>query len=583
MAKEMTRNGGYTSEPRSVGAISARIADRLRKLYGQEMGTACASRMGSFIAGHGSGAKSPAAGGGWSERDAVLIAYGDHVQAPPEKPLDVLRHVLDRHADGLFSTLHLLPFFPYSSDDGFSVVDFRAVSPDLGDWGGIQRLAAKRRLMVDLVLNHASARSDWFKEFVAGVAPARDYFVTADPQADLSAVVRPRTHPLLTKVATHAGERHVWTTFSADQVDLDYRNPDVLFEMLDILLFYVAMGARVIRLDAIAYLWKRIGTPCIHLPETHEVVKLMRDLLAIVAPDVILITETNVPHAENISYFGDGDEAQMVYQFSLPPLLLHAMTQGTARHLAAWAGSLPPPPPGCTFLNFTASHDGIGVRPLEGILPPADRDALVSHVRARGGEVSMKRNADGSESPYELNITWYDAMGGGPGEAADLHLARFLCSQAICFALRGVPAVYFGTLVAAPNDQAGVAATGRARSINRHKWTVGALETALGDTAAPASRALAGFKAMLAARACQPAFHPEARQEILFLDNRIFAVRRTAADGSSVLCLHNTAAVDVTVIRPGESGELRDLLGGYAFAKSLVLAPYAAVWLAAER
>ncbi len=556
-----------------------RLTDRLRRIYGDEKGAACALRMEVLVGLYTHDEEPQPNMAGWSERDAVLIAYGDHVLSPAEKPLAALDHFLDRHTGDVFTALHILPFFPFSSDDGFSVIDFRAVRADLGDWSDINVIARKHRLMVDLVLNHVSAQSAWFKEFIAGRAPGRDYFLTADPGADLSAVVRPRTHPLLTKFSTRDGGRHVWTTFSADQADLNFQNPDVLFEMLDVLLFYVSNGARIIRFDAVAYLWKEIGTSCIHLPQTHEVVKLIRDLLSIVAPGVILVTETNVPHAENISYFGDGDEAHMVYQFSLPPLLLHALARGTAKYLTRWAHELQPPPVGCSFLNFTSSHDGIGVRPIEGLVPAAERDALLSHVRARGGEVSMKRNADGSESPYELNITWYDAMGGLPGETSELHLARFLCSQAVCFALRGIPSVYFGALIAAPNDRAGVTTSGRARSINRHKWPAGELETALGDAASPASRSLAGIKKLLAARASRPAFHPDAAQEMLQLDDRVFAVRRIAADGRFVLCLHNTAASPVTVRWPGSHGRFRDLLGGRYSAPDIALGPYAVAWI----
>lgn len=562
------------------GVALRKPAARLRRLYGEQTGARCVPRLAMLVGRYGLGAEDvPRPPAGWSERDAVLIAYGDHLRAPPEKPLHVLWHFLETRVEGSFSAIHVLPFFPSSSDDGFSVIHFRQVSPELGDWPDIQRIASKHRLMVDLVLNHASAQSNWFQDFIAGVAPARDYFVTAEPADDLSAVVRPRTHPLLTKVPAREGERHVWTTFSADQVDLDFRNPDVLFEMLDLLILYISMGARLIRLDAIAYLWKKTGTPCVHLRETHEVVKLFRDVLAIVAPDVLLITETNVPHAENISYFGDGDEAHMVYQFSLPPLLLHAMSTGTARHLTAWAASLPPPPPGCTFFNFTSSHDGIGVRPLEGILPASERDTLVAHVRARGGQVSMKRNADGTESPYELNITWYEAMGSPLNEPAELHRARFLCSQAVCFALRGIPSVYLGTLLAAPNDHAGVRTTGRARSINRHKWQMEELEPLLRDPESESSLALAGIKRLLAARAGHPAFHPEASQEILTLDDRIFAIRRTAADGRTVLCLHNTSAETVVLQLADELRPSRDLLGGTFSGSRIELPPCAAAWL----
>ena len=285
---------------------------------------------------------------------------------------------------------------------------------------------------------------------------------------------------MLTTVTTPAGKRSVWTTFSDDQIDLNFANPDVLFELLDILMLYVSMGARIIRLDAIAYLWKRIGTPCIHLPETHEVVKLFRDFLEIVAPDVLLLTETNVPQPENYSYFGNGDEAHVVYQFALPPLLLHALQFGTSKYLTAWASALPVLPAGCAVLNFTASHDGIGVRPLQGLFPDEEIRTLVERVRALGAQVSTRRNSDGSDSPYELNITYFDAMRGN-GDPDPLHVQRFLCSQTIPLVLKGIPAVYFHSLTATPNDVEGVKRTGRARSINRQKWSQGELEDALKD------------------------------------------------------------------------------------------------------
>ena len=340
------------------------------------------------------------------------------------------------------------------------------------------------------------------------------YFIEVDPAADLSAVVRPRSLPLLTAVTTPAGKRLVWTTFSDDQIDLNFANPDVLFELLDILLFYISMGARIIRLDAIAYLWKRIGTPCIHLPETHEVVKLFRDFLELVAPDVLLLTETNVPQPENYSYFGNGDEAHAVYQFALPPLLLHALQSGTSKYLTAWASALPVLPAGCAVLNFTASHDGIGVRPLQGLLPDEEIRTLVERVRTLGAEVSTQRNSDGSDSPYELNITYFDAMRGN-GDPDPLHVQRFLCSQTIPMVLKGIPAVYFHSLTATPNDVEGVKRTGRARSINRRKWSQNELEDALKDEKSPAARVFREYTRLLQLRAQHAAFHPDGAQRIL--------------------------------------------------------------------
>jgi glycosidase len=556
----------------------AGIRARLERLYGGAVGRSL-DRFATLVGRYGVGEPEPAQPRRWDQRDAVLIAYPDMVEAPGEKTLHTLADFVQEHLDGTFSTIHVLPFFPWSSDDGFSVIHYRQVEPAYGSWPDLQALAARRRLMADLVLNHASRRSGWFLDFENDVAPARGYFIAADPAADLSAVVRPRTSPLLTPVQTRSGVQQVWTTFSSDQMDLNFANPDVLFEMLDILLFYISMGVRVVRLDAVAYLWKTPGTACIHLPQTHEVVRLMRDLVNIVAPDVTLVTETNVPHAENVSYFGQGDEAHMVYQFSLPPLVLHAMVTGSALGLRAWAAALQPSPPGCAFLNFTASHDGIGVRPLEGLVPDSDLDLLARHTRHRGGQVSARKREDGSESPYEFNISWFDAMGGTEGFDDRRHLARYLCSQTIPLALRGIPAVYFNSLVAAPNYAEGVARTGRARTINRRKWHKHEIQALLADAGSVPARALAGIKRLLKVRAGHRAFDPDGAQEVLPLDDRLFGVRRSSPDGSeTVIAISNCSGetVDATIAAGGT-----DLLGGQRVAAdgAVRLGPYQSVWL----
>ncbi len=560
-----------------------RVRGRFERLYGPEADR-CLERFGMMIGRYGLAGAPASPPPRWSEKDAVLIAYGDAVQAPGEKPLATLKRFVDGRFHGAIGAIHVLPFFPYSSDDGFSVIHFRQVNPALGGWPEIRALGEKFGLMFDLVLNHVSRKSGWFQDYLLGIAPGRRYFVEADPRADLSAVVRPRTSPLLTRVMTRGGERHVWTTFSSDQVDLDFANPDVLFEILDILMLYASTGARIIRLDAIAYLWKKPGTTCIHLPETHEVVKLIRDVLDIMAPGVILVTETNVPQDENLSYFGAGDEAHMVYQFPLPPLLLHALVNGHARHLTAWAAALPAPPPGCTVLNFTASHDGIGLRPLQGLVPAEEIAKLAEVARAQGGEVSFKKNSDGSESAYELNVTYFDALG-TPGQADDvLQVARFLCSQTIPMVLRGIPAFYFNSLVAATNDAEQAKRTGMARSLNRKKWTLDELDARLAHAGSATARVFAECTRRLRLRAAHPAFHPDAAQEVLDLDPRVFAVRRTApSGGEAVTALANVSleTVALPLDRLPPAADVKDLLGGSGLecGNECRLGPYEAAWL----
>ncbi|MFW5831438.1 MAG: alpha-amylase family glycosyl hydrolase, partial [Prolixibacteraceae bacterium] len=326
----------------------------------------------------------------WSEKDIVLITYGDSIKKENELPLTTLKRFLDENLREQLSVIHVLPFFPYSSDDGFSVIDFRKVNPELGTWKEIEELTENFDLMVDLVINHASGKSEWFQNFLQQSGKGKDFFITENPDADLSEVIRPRSSPLLTPYKTKNGVKHVWTTFSADQVDLNFANPELLIEMVDILLGYISKGARIIRLDAIAFLWKKTGTSCLHLPETHEVVKLLREIAEFVNPSVVILTETNVPNKENLSYFGNGDEAHMVYQFSLPPLLLHALHTGNSKYLNKWAQTLPEPPNGCTFFNFTASHDGIGLRPLEGLIPEEEKEQLATKMQEFGGMVNYR-------------------------------------------------------------------------------------------------------------------------------------------------------------------------------------------------
>jgi glycosidase len=562
---------------------------RLGKLYGVERADRLLDRMYQMIGRYGVGVGLSPSGqsNGLSQQDVVLITYADMVQSKGRAPLDVLREFCSQHLKGAVSTVHLLPFYPWTSDDGFSVVDYRQVHPDYGKWTDIENFSKEFQLMFDLVLNHCSSKSPWFKEFVSGVEPGMNYIMEGDPETDLSAVVRPRSTPLLTPYQTRGGEKNVWTTFSADQVDLDWTCPDLLFEFLDIILFYLSMGCRILRLDAVAFLWKKLGTNCLHLPETHEVIKLIRNFVEVVAPETILLTETNVPHEENVSYFGKGDEAHAVYQFSLPPLLLHGLLRGTSKHLRNWAANLDPPPKGCYFLNFTASHDGVGVRPLEGILPKEEVLALAQEIEGKGGQVSMRSMPDGSESPYELNVTYYSAL--SDPKQSELGEARFLCSQALALSLQGIPAVYFHSLCATPNDQEGFGETGRARTLNRKKWQLNELESMLGKKNTTGSKVFDWYVTTLRKRGAAPAFHPDASQEIIDLGDSVFGLVRSSVDGNqSIVCLYNflpkTCPVKpMNILKKWfPSGGAKDLISGGELhwgSKALELRPYQALWL----
>ncbi len=569
-----------------------RILDLLHFLYGPERGGEAArrlqARLEAFRPSHPHPEKAPLFHRRLTQRDALLITYGDQFRAPGEPPLQTLRRFLQEHLGQAISGVYLLPFFPYSSDDGFAVIDYRQVNPDLGDWSHIHALGRHYRLMFDAVLNHISRRSAWFQAFLRGEAPYTDYFIVVDPQTDLSQVVRPRPWPLLTRVETAHGPRYVWTTFSADQIDLNYANPAVLLEMVDLLLFYVAQGAQFIRLDAIAYLWKEIGTPCIHLPQTHAVVKLFRAVLDEVAPGVLLLTETNVPHAENLAYFGDGhDEAQLIYNFALPPLTLHALLTGDSRRLTAWARTLRTPSAATAFFNFLASHDGIGVRPAEGWLSPDQIQALAETALAHGGRVSTYARPDGTQAPYELNLTWYDALN-HPAHPTPHDIPRFLASQVIMLSLAGVPGIYIHSLFGSRNCHPCYQRTGQPRSLNREKFAYPDLLTRLADPQSRAARILRAFRRLLEIRAAQPAFHPQAPQTVLDLSPALFALRRGTPDQPLYGVVNVTDRPQETLL-PLEhpAPRWRDLISGATLLAgsqglALTLQPYQALWLVPE-
>jgi glycosidase len=566
---------------------STRLLQRLVYLYGPGRAPAVRQRILRMLQTHRQLRTRSVQRPYWTHRDIVLISYGDSIHSPHRTPLQSLRTFLNHHLPDAFSMLHLLPIFPYSSDDGFSVTDFRAVNPELGTWEDVAALESCYDLVIDLVLNHCSRENLWFIDFIAGQKPACDYFIEMEPDANLALVTRPRASPLLSGVRTHQGLRHVWTTFSNDQIDMDYSNPDVLLEFVDILLYYIRRGTRMVRLDAVGYLWKQPGTRCIHLPQTHAIVKLFRDVLELVEPGALIMTETNVPHVENISYFGDGDEAHVIYQFSLPPLLLHALYAGTTRYLQDWARELEAVavPPHCTFLNFTASHDGVGLRPLEGLVPKPEVDALLDAMRARGGYISTRSNSDGSVSPYELNISYFDAYRNPEADGSRWHIPAFMVSQVVALSFRGIPAVYLHSLVATPNDTLGVERTGMTRAINRRKWDQAELEALMADTGSETGRVFRRYLRLLQIRRRQLAFHPEAPQRTLATGDGVFGLERTALDGSQrLLALFNftdsTRSVAAAVL-PRDLAAWTELIGEHHVTHSadgLRLPPYATCW-----
>ena len=515
----------------------------------------------------------------WDEEDVVLITYADQFSEPDVATLETFTGFYNRWLKNTFSLVHLLPFYPYSSDDGFSVIDYHQVNPVAGDWPQVAALNRSTRLMFDYVCNHISAQSAWFQGYLAQQPEYEGHFIEMDPDTDLHQVTRPRTSPLLTPFMLANGEtRYIWTTFSADQIDLNFANPAVLVRMVDVLLTYLARGGDYIRLDAVGYMWKEPGTSCIHLEKTHLLVKLFRAIADFVAPGTVLITETNVPHRDNISYFGQGDEAQMVYQFPLPPLVLHAIHRGNADTLSRWAASLETPAAGCTFFNFLSSHDGIGLNPLRGLLPEEEILALAQAMENQGARVSYKNNPDGSASPYEINVTYLDALNKQDDDDA-LRVRRFMLAHAILLAFPGVPAIYIQSLLGSRNDHEGVARTGHNRAINRQKYALSEIEPQISGGNSLRTDIFVSLRHLIALRKTLPAFHPDSAMQVIPLDSAVLAFRRTDKNNHALLCLFNVSDQPITVDLP-ENNYLdamtgQEITGGHAFT----LPPYTYYWL----
>ncbi|MCE1969112.1 sugar phosphorylase [Enterobacter cloacae] len=516
---------------------------------------------------------------GWDEKDVVLITYADQFYNEGENALPVFTRFYNRWLSRSFSHVHLLPFYPWSSDDGFSVIDYHDVAPETGTWRDVAELKQFTSLMFDFVCNHMSAKSQWFAHYLAQKPGYEDFFISVDPQTDLSAVTRPRALPLLTPFTLDDGSvRYLWTTFSDDQVDLNFASPQVLIAMVDVLLHYLVEGARYIRLDAVGFMWKIPGTRCIHLEQTHRLIQLFRAITDAVAPGTVIITETNVPHNDNVSYFGDGEnEAQMVYQFSLPPLVLHAVHRQDVRALCQWASSLELPSKQTTWFNFLASHDGIGLNPLRGILPESEILSLVETLQQEGALVNWKNNPDGTRSPYEINVTYLDALSYQDCEDS-LRIARFILAHAVLLSFPGVPAIYIQSIIGSRNDYDGVERLGYNRAINRKKYCAGEIDGELEDKNGLRNKVYCQLNALIALRRQEKAFHPDSEAFFETSGEHVFKIVRIADDGERITALFNFSNDIQCVFFNRQSG--KDLITGINISNmTLTLNPWQVMWI----
>ena len=596
----------YTNPVFELNPIQeSRIREKLKFLYGDQCGDGCFREMKRIMQVYHAHKTSEMTE--WEEsledknrftqKDVILITYRDLVRGRNERPLKTLSRLCKYYLRGVFNTLHILPFFPYSSDRGFAVMDFEEVDPQLGTWDDILDLKSDFQLMFDGVFNHVSSKSRWFQEFLNQNPEYDKFFTVFSTKEEISAdhlklIVRPRTSDVVTEFKTLHGSRLVWTTFSPDQIDLNYHHPAVLLKMVEILLTYIRRGADLIRLDAVTYLWEELGTSCVHLEESHVSIQLFRDVLDAVAPHVSLITETNVPHEDNIRYFGDGhNEAQMVYNFALPPLVLHSFQNENAHTLSKWAAGLSKISDSATYFNFLDSHDGIGVMAVKDILTPEEMEMMTLRVVENGGFISYKAEGDGSESPYEMNITWYSALNSESSkESVEIQVQRYLASRAIAMVIMGVPGIYLHGLLGSRNDAESVLEDAQIRSINRRTIKKKELLEALEDEESNIYRVASQLIRLVHYRIREKSFHPNAPQRVLFVSDKVFAVLRVSVDKKErIFALINisssTQDLEINTKKHRLGNDVwRDILSRNKFQPAderihISLAPYQIYWL----
>ena len=519
-----------------------------------------------------------------SEKTTLVICYGDSVYSEKKKSIKVFQNFFQKKLKDYFDTIHFLPFYPSSSDSGFAVKDHYKVESKLGNWLDIKNVSKSSDVMADMVINHASARGLWFKNFLKKKEPGKDYFLTVDSKFNTSKVIRPRDHRLLKKIKIFKKSDYLWRTFSPDQIDLNFRNPSVLIQFIKIMIHLINNGVTIFRLDAIAYLWKENGSKCINLEQTHEIIKLLRNITNLLNIKTNIITETNLPEKENLSYFGKNDEANWIYNFSLPPLLIHALLFENSIFLNKWSKNLPNTKKGNSYLNFIASHDGIGMRPTEGLFNQKVLNNFLKRLKKNGSKFSYRKVLNKTKKVYEANITVFDALKKSDyDQKGKFYFERYLSAHAIMISFEGIPAIYFNSIFGTANDEAKFIITGNNRDINRYKWNLKNISNKLKDSKTKQNKFYSSICNLLKIRRNQRAFHPNASRINIDLGRKIYGFKRISEDKKqTILCVTNLSSKIQTIKIDKKNQKMKNLLSSkinIMNKKFLILKPFETIWL----
>ena len=519
-----------------------------------------------------------------SEKTTLVICYGDSVYSEKKKSIRVFQSFFQKKLKNYFNTIHFLPFYPSSSDSGFAVKDHYKVDNKLGNWLDIKSISKSTNVMADMVINHSSARGLWFKNFLKKKEPGKDYFLTVDNKFDTSKVIRPRDHTLLKKIKIFNQSDYLWRTFSPDQIDLNFRNPSVLIQFIKIMIHLINNGVTIFRLDAIAYLWKENGTKCINLKQTHEIIKLLRNIINLLNIQTTIITETNLPENENLSYFGKNDEANWIYNFSLPPLLIHAFLFENSSYLNKWSKNLPNTKNGNCYLNFIASHDGIGIRPSEGLLRKKTLNNFLNRLKKNGSKFSYRKVQNKAKKVYEANITVFDALKKSDYDIqGKFYFERYISSHAIMISFEGIPAIYFNSIFGTSNDEAKYIITGNNRDVNRYRWNFKNITNKLKNNKSKQNIFYQNICNLLNIRRKQKAFHPNALRINLNFGKKVYAFKRVSIDKKqTILCITNLSSKIQKTKISKKYHKMKNLINSkiqIEDKKFLVLRPFETIWL----
>ena len=518
-----------------------------------------------------------------SEKTIVVICYGDSVYSEKKKSIKVFQSFFQKRLKNYFNTIHFLPFYPSSSDSGFAVKDHFKVENKLGSWSDIKSISRSNDVMADMVINHSSARGLWFKNFLKKKEPGKDYFFTVGPKFNISKVVRPRDHKLLKKIKIFKRPEYLWRTFSPDQIDLNFKNPSVLIEFIKIMIHLINNGVTIFRLDAIAYLWKENKTKCINLKQTHQIIKLLRIIINLLNIQTTIITETNLPEKENLSYFGKSDEANWIYNFSLPPLLVHAFLFENSSYLNKWSKNLPNTKNGNSYLNFIASHDGIGIRPTEGLFNEKTLKNFLKRLKKNGSKFSYRKIQNKTKKVYEANITIFDALKKSDyDKKGKFYLERYVSAHAVMISFEGIPAIYFNSIFGTSNDETKFIITGNNRDINRYKWNYKNISKKLDNKNSKQSIFYNKISNLLRVRKKQKAFHPNASRQNINLGSKFFSFKRVSIDkGQTIICITNLSSKIQKTQIDNAYYSWNNLIGPKIETKNklLILKPFETIWL----